>query len=84
MSGGAAVKAENRGWCGRTQEPRSPGFRPEAFRPEGLALTAPGPQAPNKKREFSRRLAAQTREGSTPNGRNPPTAGFGSREPGPA
>ena len=64
MSGGAAVKAENRGsWGGRTEakleEPR-PRFSPGA-KAEGLALTARGPQAPDKKEKLQPKAVIERR-----------------------
>lgn len=45
-----------------------------------------GPKGPKDEQKMSRRqrLIQCTRVGSKPDGRNPPAAGFGSREPGPA
>ena len=63
MSGGAAVKAENRGMVraheASAEEPRSAGFRPQERRSKGLGLDGPGAAGPNKKRDVSRRLAGQ-------------------------
>ncbi len=83
MSGGAAVKAENRGMVrahgAQAEEPRSPGSRPK-----GLALTGLGPQAPNKKGSQPEAVRSEAR-GIVTGWRRPEGASGVQRvEPGPA
>ena len=92
MSGGSAVKtAVGRGGSpvlAATIGSEKRGNAPR--RPQGLALTARGPQAPHTKRkEVSRRLAeSSSREGSLPDGRDAKRLGKRRQaarvEPGPA
>jgi hypothetical protein len=51
MSGGLASGPERGGWCG----PERSDYTAAAFRPQGLALTRRGPQAPRNKGSFGHR-----------------------------
>jgi hypothetical protein len=53
MSGGWQSRPKNVGWCG----PERSDYPARVFCPQGLALTAWGPQAPTSKTKVSRRVS---------------------------
>lgn len=76
MSGGIAVKAgKRRIWCGLERSDDTAGV----FRPQGLALTAWGPQAPkqNERKSAGAAVLLTLREGSSPDGEDAGTAAPG-------